>query len=67
VERRHQPRVAIAVIRAIVDPAQAPVIRILEVRHLFMDDHVVRVTTSPDEAADVIRGWLRDVVAARTP
>ena len=54
--------VAIAVIRTVVEPGPRPVIRILEITSLFRDEHVLSVTTSADEAAEVIRTWLDDVI-----
>jgi hypothetical protein len=55
--------VAIAVIRAVVAQGSRPVIRVLEVGQLFSDEHALAVTTSPGEAAEVVRAWLEDVVA----
>lgn len=49
-------------IRAVVEQGPRPVIRILEVGQLFRDEHALTVTTSPAEAAEVVRAWLEDVV-----
>lgn len=63
-ERRSGVRVA--VIRAIVKPPD-PVIRIIELNELYRNEHVLHTTTSPDEAAEVVRAWLVDVIGHRAP
>lgn len=65
--RHGRPRVAIAVIRAVVEQGPRPVIRILEFGQLFRDEHSLAVTTSPAEAADVVRAWLEDVLSRADP
>lgn len=55
--------VAIAVIRTVVEPGPRPVIRILEIADLYRDAHVLAVTTSVQEAAQVITAWLNEVIA----
>jgi hypothetical protein len=51
----------VAVIRVLVDPSSRPIIRILALTHLDDAEHVLRITSSADEAVQVIRDWLRDV------
>lgn len=59
--RGRQPTTGgIAVIRASTGPTA--VIRILEVAGGSHDDHVLGITTSPDEAARIIGDWLRMVI-----
>ena len=55
--------VGIAVVRAVVEDGQRPVIRILEVADVLGDEHVLGMTTSPEEAAEIVVGWLRSVIA----
>jgi hypothetical protein len=59
---REPVTVGIAVIRAMVESGPHPVIRILEVSDLFGEEHVLSVTTSADEAAKIIRDWLRKMI-----
>lgn len=59
---RQPVTVGIAVIRAMVESGPRPVIRILEVADLFGDERVLSVTTSADEAAEIIRDWLRKMI-----
>jgi hypothetical protein len=65
VERPQTTRVAIAVVRTVIEPRVQPVIRILEVSDLFRDERVLGVTTSADEAADIVLDWLRAVVPSK--
>ena len=55
--------VGIAVVRAVVEDGRRPVIRILEVADVWGDELVLGVTTSPEEAAEIVAGWLRAVIA----
>lgn len=56
-----QASIGIAVIKIVVGRAPGPVIRILEVNELFRDEHVLTVTSSPDEAAGELRRWLHEM------
>ena len=49
-------------IRASTDRGPGAVIRILEVAGSSHDDHLLGMTTSPDEAARIIGDWLRMVI-----
>ena len=63
-----QPRaaeVALAIVRAVVDDGPQPLIRVLRIDDLFRDEQVLGITTSPDEAARLIRDWLSTVIARR--
>jgi hypothetical protein len=62
---RHTARVSLAIIRAVVEDRPNPVIRILRIDDLFRDEQVLGTTTSPDEAASLIRDWLQSVIARR--
>lgn len=62
VKATRRPDIGVAVIRTVVEPGPRPVIKILQVDRLFRNEHVLAITTSPDEAARVIRGWLVDVI-----
>jgi hypothetical protein len=53
----------VAVIRVLVDPSPRPIIRILALADLGGAEYILRITSSPDEAGQVIRDWLRDVTA----
>lgn len=48
----------------VVEAGPRPVIRILQIGDLFRDEHVLAVTTSVDEASQIIRDWLQDVLGA---
>lgn len=63
VRRSKSYGVGIAVIRTVVEPGPRPVIRILELADLSRDPQVLAVTTSVEEAAQVIQDWLKEVVA----
>lgn len=62
---RTTARVSLAIVRAVVGDGSSPVIRVLRVDDLFRDEQVLGTTTSPDEAASLIRDWLRTVIARR--
>ncbi len=55
-------RVGLAIVRAVVEDGSDPVIRVLRMDDLFRDEQVVGTTSSPDEAAGMIRDWLVSVI-----
>jgi hypothetical protein len=55
-------RVGLAIVRAVVEDGPHPVIRVLQMGDLFRDEQVVGITSSPDEAAGMIRDWLVSVI-----
>lgn len=59
---RDRAHVGLAIVRAVVEQGPPPVIRVLRIDDLFRDEHVLGVTSSPEEAAAMIRDWLVGVV-----
>lgn len=57
--------VGLAIVRAVVDDGPDPVIHVLRMDDLFRDEQILGTTTSPDEAAAMIREWLISVIERR--
>lgn len=64
---RDRAHVGLAIVRAVVEQGPPPVIRVLRIDDLFRDEHVLGVTSSPEEAAAMIRDWLVGVVERAAP
>ena len=58
-------RVGLAIVRAVVEDGPDPVIRVMKMDDLFRDEQVVGTTSSPDEAAAMIRDWLVAVIRGK--
>jgi hypothetical protein len=65
VTERKAPRVGLAIVRAVVEGDEQPIIRILRMDDLFREERVLGTTVSPDEAAAMIRDWLSGVIERR--
>lgn len=65
--RRDRARIGLAIVRAVVEQGPPPVIRVIRIDDLFRDEHVLGVTSSPDEAAAMIRDWLTGVLGRAAP
>ena len=57
--------VGLAIVRAVVADGPDPVIHVLRMDDLFRDEQILGTTTSPDEAAAMIREWLISVIERR--
>lgn len=59
---RKATHVGVAIVRAIVEGGERPIIRVLRMDDLFGAERVLGTTVSPDEAAAMIRDWLAAVI-----
>ena len=60
-------RVGLAIVRVVVEGRSDPVIRVLRMDDLFRDEQVLGTTSSPDEAAGMVRNWLESVIRGQQP
>lgn len=58
-------RVGLAIVRSEVGQGVDPIIRIVQLDDLFGAERVLVVTTSPDEAAQQLRDWLRSMIGGQ--
>jgi hypothetical protein len=57
-------RVGLAIVRAVVDEAGTPLIRVLSIDDIFGDERVIVMTSSPDRAGAAVTEWLRSLLRA---
>lgn len=62
---RAAAHVGLAIVRAVVEEGPQPVIRVIQMDDVFADERMLGVTSSPDDAARMIRDWLVGVIGRR--
>jgi hypothetical protein len=64
---RGGPHVGLAIVRANVDEAGIPVIRVVLMDDLFRDEQDIVTTCSPDHAGATVTEWLRSALGHSHP